>query len=334
MDHCPEGTAAVAPTTQAYRDGLLVREAFAVEEVAPLSAQPGLLVWADVCLPDGAPALHRLAADLGFSDLVVEDALSRHERPRLDHHDAYLFANMYTTRCDPNTGQVVVEELSAILLPTVLLTVRTADRPDPAELVRRWQGQPDLLRHGPAAFLYGLLDLVVDAHFATVQALDDEIEALEELLFDERSQQQVQERTYRLRKSLVHFRRAALPMREVVNTLMRRDPDLVDPALRPYYQDLYDHVLRVSEWSEGLRDMVTTIFETNVSLQDHRLNVVIKKLTSWAAIIAVPTAVTGFFGQNVQFPGEGSWAGLVLSLVLIAGTALALYALFRRQDWI
>jgi magnesium transporter len=325
---------ATAPVSQAYRDGVLVAESFAIDEVATLAAQPGTVVWVDVPMPDGAATLHRLAGELGFSDLVVEDALSRHERPRVDSYDGYFFVNAYTTRRDPDTGQVETAEISAIVLPTVLVTVRAGTGLHLAELLGRWREQHHLLRHGPAALLYGLLDLVVDGHFATVQALDDEVEAIEDILFEERGQQLVHERTYLLRKSLVHLRRVVLPMREVVNELLRWDPDLVDAALRAHYQDLYDHVLRVTEWSESLRDMVTTIFETNLSLQDHRLNVVIKKLTSWAAIIAVPTAITGFFGQNVAFPGEGAWSGLALSVLLMAGSAVGLYVLFRNRDWI
>lgn len=321
-------------TSRAYRDGALVAESFAVEEVAALAGAPGTVVWVDLRLPSGASALHQLGADLGFSDIVIEDALSRHERPRVDHHDGYLFANAYTTTCDPTTGAIVAEEVSAIMLPRVLVTVQAGAGVVGEELTARLRERPELLRHGPAALLYTLLDIIVDGHFATVQALDDEVEAIEEMLFEERSQQQVQKRTYQLRKGVVRLRRVVLPMREVVNALLRLDPEVVDAALRPHFQDLYDHVLRVADWSESLRDMVTTIFETNLSLQDHRLNMVIKKLTSWAAIIAVPTAITGFFGQNVQFPGEGSWAGMFLSLALIAATAGCLYLLFRTRDWI
>jgi magnesium transporter len=98
-------------------------------------------------------------------------------------------------------------------------------------------------------------------------------------------------------------------MREVLNTLLRRDLEVLDPAMQPFLQDVYDHVLRVSEWTESLRDLVTTILETHISIQGNRMNLVMKKVTSWAAIIAVPTAVTGFFGQNVPFLGfQSPWA--------------------------
>ena len=123
-------------------------------------------------------------------------------------------------------------------------------------------------------------------------------------------------------------------MREVVNSLLRRDLHVVDEAMTPYFQDVYDHVLRVTEWTESLRDLVTTILETNLTIQGNRMNLIMKKVTSWAAIIAVPTAVTGFYGQNVPYPGFSNVAGFWSSSVLIVALSLGLYAMFRWRDWI
>src|SRR4051795_7016936 len=135
-----------------------------------------------------------------------------------------------------------------------------------------------------------MLDLLVDGHFAAVQELDDLIEGLEDVLFDEQPRsRELQRRSFEMRKSLVVLRRVVLPMREVVNQLIRRDTGIVDAAMAPYFQDVYDHVLRATEWTESLRDLVSTIVETNLTLQGNRLNVITKKVTSWAAIIAVPT---------------------------------------------
>jgi magnesium transporter len=144
----------------------------------------------------------------------------------------------------------------------------------------------------------------------------------------------VQRRSFELRKSLVVLRRLVLPMREVVNTLLRRDLGLVDQAMGPYFQDVYDHVLRATEWTESLRDLVSTILETNLTIQGNRLNSIMKKVTSWAAIIAVPTAVTGFYGMNVPYPGFAQHAGFVASVVLVVVLSGGLYLLFKRLDWL
>jgi magnesium transporter len=149
----------------------------------------------------------------------------------------------------------------------------------------------------------------------------------------------------------VELRRVVLPMREVVLSLNRRrdshaesengngnkqstTPSMTGTALDGWYDDLYDHSLRAAEWTESLRDMISSLFETNLSLQDARLNTIMKKLAGWAAIIAVPTAVTGWFGQNVPYLGFAQPIGVAMSLAMIIGGSLALYLVFRKYDWI
>ena len=187
-------------------------------------------------------------------------------------------------------------------------------------------------KYGVGSLVHGLLDYVVDGHFDAVQSLDDEIEQLEDLLFDDRPHDRdVQRRSFELRKSLVHLRRVVLPMREVLNTLMRRDVGLVPDELTPHFQDVYDQVLRATEWTESLRDLVATIVETNLTIQGNRLNIITKKVTSWAAIIAVPTAITGFYGQNLPYPGFGDESGFVTSSALIVALSGGLYVAFKRK---
>ena len=205
-------------------------------------------------------------------------------------------------------------------------------------VVQRWEDNADLLKYGVGALVHGLLDVIVDGHFDAVQALDDAMEDLEDHLFDEeaRSARTSSARTYRVRKDLVELRRVVLPMREVVNAVLRhrkrhqrphRARLLVRRPIRP--------VLRATEWTESLRDMVATMFETNLSLADARLNTVMKKLTGWAAIIAVPTAITGYFGQQHPLPRSGSshW-GFLLSLTIMISIATGLYLTFRHKGWI
>ena len=202
-------------------------------------------------------------------------------------------------------------------------------------LLARWDDNTDLSEYGVGALVHGLLDFVVDGHFDAVQSLDDEIEQLEDLLFDDRPHDKdVQRRSFELRKSLVRLRRVVLPMREVVNTLMRREVGIVTPDSLPYFQDVYDHVLRASEWTEGLRDLVGTILETNLTLQSNRLDISIGKLTAYAAILAVTTAITGFYGQNVPYPGFSQPSGFVSSAVLLIGSVVGLFTLFKRKGYL
>jgi magnesium transporter len=276
-----------------------------------------------------------VADELGLSALAVEDAASGHQRPKFNRYAGHDYLTAYAVHLDTRTGELVTGEISVFITSSALVTVRKEGDFPLDGLLSRWDDNADLTQYGIGALVYGLLDFVVDGHFDAVQLLDDEIEKLEDLLFDDRPHDRdVQRRSFELRKSLVHLRRVVLPMREVVNTLMRRDVAVVSANLTPHFQDVYDHVLRAAEWTESLRDLVATIVETNLTLQGNRLNVITKKVTSWAAIIAVPTAITGFYGQNLPYPGFSDEAGFITSSILIVMLSSLLYVAFKRRDWL
>jgi magnesium transporter len=320
--------------TRLYRSGVLEIEDFPVQDISEHITQPGVTVWLDMCEPD-ADDLATISEELDLHRLAVEDAVQERQRPKLDRYDSHLFVTAYAVALNMATGELETFEVAAFITPTALVTVRKSDQFDIDGVVARWDASPDLAKHGVSFLLHGLLDYVVDGHFTAVQTLDDEIETLEDLLFDDkRPDLSVQRRSFELRKSLVQLRRVVLPMREVVNSVMRRDLHGFDEAMVPYYQDVYDHVLRATEWTESLRDLVTTILETNLTIQGNRLNVITKQVTSWAAIIAVPTAITGFYGQNVPYPGFGQESGFYISTIIIVVLSVGLYVLFRRRDWI
>ena len=320
--------------TRCYCNGVLTDEDFSLQDVSEHLADPSAVVWVDLCAPDRAE-MQLVADELGLHSLAVEDATSGQQRPKFNRYDGHDFLTAYAVRLDAGSGQLVTGEIAAFITPTALVTVRQDDSFPIDRLVRRWDDNTDLMKYGVGALVHGLLDFVVDGHFDAVQSLDDEIEGLEDLLFDDRPHEtDVQRRSFELRKSLVQLRRVVLPMREVVNTLMRRDIGLVPAEMTPYYQDVYDHVLRATEWTESLRDLVSTIVETNLTIQGNRLNVITKKVTSWAAIIAVPTAVTGFYGQNVPYPGFARHSGFVISTILIVALSGGLYLVFRRRGWL
>ena len=343
----PTGASSGRPgtTTRRWEDGKVVEQDFALDEVSELLSREGSLLWVDLCQPDHEDLL-ALARELDLDPHAVEDAVSSGERPKATRHAHHTFLTVYATELesDDDVDAVASREsrlhtsrISAFVLPRGVITVRDTTRFDMDPVLERWNDDPELLRLGVGALVHGLLDTVVDGHFDTIQRLDDAIESLEDQLFDERGQTHaVQVHTYRLRKELVELRRVVLPMRDVVNAVLRHRGELSErhTELDGFYDDLNDHVLRAAEWTESLRDMITTIFETNLSLQDARLNTVMKKLTGWAAIIAVPTAVTGWFGQNVPYPGFGRPAGVLFSAVIIAGIGGLLYVVFRRKGWI
>jgi magnesium transporter len=322
--------------TRLYRDGKLVLEDFPVEDISDhLAAAGPNVVWLDLCAPTPAD-LAMVREEFGLHELAVEDAVHAHQRPKLDRYATHLFMAAYAVHLDSATGQLVNREISAFITPRALITVRHDKGFPIEEVLDRWKDNTDLAGNGVAYLLYGLLDYLVDTHFDAVQELDTSIEELESLLFDDsRSQiREVQRRSFELRKSLILLRRVVLPMREVVNALMRPTLHIVAEPMLPYYQDVYDHVQRASQWTESLRDLVTTTLETNLTVQGNRMNMIMKKVTSWAAIIAVPTAITGFYGQNVPYPGFGKEWGVVTSTAVILILSVGLYMLFRRKDWL
>lgn len=353
---------AVDPTMRArcWVDGRLEPRAFHLRELDSHLSDPRRLVWVDLVAPD-PDKLAQLGAEIGMSAQAVEDVLAHLERPKATRHGDRIFLTMYATRLLPAGGaesyesRLQMAKISAFVLPRGIVTIRPDDSFDMQDVVDRWEDNADLVAQaGPAgvgALMHGLLDAVVDSHFDTIQQLDDAVEAVEDVLFDDDvPTRQVQRSVYRIRKELVELRRVVLPMRELVNGVLRHratglassiSTDTADPAkgdaealLRPWYDDLYDHVLRAAEWTESLRDMVSTLFETNLSLQDARLNTVMKKLAAWAAIIAVPTAVTGWFGQNIPYPGFQDTFGFWQSVVLVVLGIVALYVVFKRRDWL
>ena len=322
-----------AVRTRLWRNGTLEKEGFALEELSDLMCQPDCMVWADLQSPD-AGVLAKLGEELSLDKLAIEDAVEHHERPKAARYATHTFLAARALRLDRHSGGLSEVQVSAFLLKQALVTVHAGEWFDIDTVVARWDENAELMRYGVKALVWGMLDVLVDSHFDVVQELDDEIEDLEDLLFDQANgAHQLQRRTFALRKSLVQVRRAVLPMREVVSTLTRHDSD-VPLELRPYLDDLYDHALRATEWTESLRDMISSVFETNLSLQDARLNTIMKKLTSYTALIAIPTAVTGFYGQNVPYPGFGHHSGFVSSVVIIALLAGLLYLAFRRNGWL
>jgi len=320
--------------TRLYRDGRLELEGFPVAEISGRLADEAVTIWLDLRDPDHGD-LSVLSEEFGLHPLAVEEAVEEHQRPKLDRYQSHLFLNVYGARLDSESGELATSELAAFITARALITVRKDDGLDIGAVVERWDASPDLAGSGVGYLLYGLLDYVVDGHFEAVQSLDDAVEALEDQLFaDVPQDMQVQRRSFELRKSLVLLRRIVIPMREVVNALMRRDLHVVTEDLMPYYQDVYDNVLRAAEWTESLRDLVNSVLETNLTIQGNRLNVITKKVTSWAAIIAVPTLITGYYGMNVPYPGFSRQAGFVAAIAIMVVAALVLYVVFRRKGWL
>lgn len=336
VDRCrAESPTQCTAHTRLYRDGVLEAEGFPVAEVSDHLARPGTVIWLDLLLPSPTD-MQVLTEELGLHPLAIEDALHDHQRPKLDRYPDHDFLAAYAVRA--RTGEhslLETGELAAFFTPRSLITVRKSRLLDLRDLLQRWDGSAELAASGVAYLAHGLLDHLVDGHTAAVAVLDDEAEELEDLLFDEGGRGgDLQRRSFVLRKDLTVLRRAVLPMRDVLTTMTRPGSGLVDERMAPYLRDVDDHVLRAVESIDSLRDVLATILDINMTLASNRLNESVFRLTAWAAILAATTAITGYFGQNIPFPGSGEPAGVVTSTALLVLSVGGLYAFFRRKGWL
>lgn len=349
-------------TGRVWRDGVRQDGDITPDRAAELLADPALLTWVDLTGDDDVRAL---APAIGMDASAVEDALGERERVKLHRYVHNWFITAYSSRSDPDGG-LVCSQVSAFVLPHGLVTIHR-DGFDVDALAARWDDSSAELRLGVGALVHGFLDQVVDGHFETLQALDEVIDDTEALVFADGPRRAFPEQIHHVRSRLAQLRRVVLPLREVVAAIQRhrllppefarrrpsdeRPPPpqagladalraldesdiVIAPELDPLFDDLYDHVLRAMEWTESLRDLVASIFETHLALQNARLNDVMKKLAGWAAIIAVPTAITGWFGMNVPYWGFGEVSGLIASVVLIVVLGLGLFGVMRHFDWV
>ena len=326
-------------SSRVWQCGKVVAESVPLETLNGELSDAKTLSWYDLTAPDRED-IDILADELNLDFHTVEDAEAPGERPKVTRYPDHLFLTIYAATIgqtnDPNS-RLIISRVSVWVFEHGVVSVHRDDLPEIKEVFNRLDSNTDLVSQGPMGIVHAILDVLVDGHFSTVQHFDDVVEQVEDQLFDDTIDlQRVQTRVYRLRKELVQFRRVVLPMREIASTISRpsREAVAVPRVLEPYFNDLYDHSMRVAEWSDSLRDLVATIFETSLSIQDAKLNTVMKKLAGWAAIIAVPTLITGWFGQNVPFLGDGRTLGLWISTVLVVMSSVLLYLVFRREDWI
>jgi magnesium transporter len=305
-------------------------------DTAVALADPRTFVWMDVVDPD-ASELDRLRTLFELHPLVLEDMEHRHQRPKVElYRDlAYMVLRPLTIQKGKRAREL---ELHALVGRRFLVTIRSAPDYDLAGTVERWERDPDLLgAYGGGFAAYVLIDEVVDDYLTIVERLEDGADDLEDRIFatDEGpAARTLQEQIFRLKRECIQLRRFATPLRQGLD-LMQEQPALVESPLAPYYRDVMDHVIRVVELVDNVRDLLTSLLEVRVAQVANRLNEVMKKLTAWAGIILVPTLIAGIYGMNFDHMPELSWrVGYPMALGLMGASALGLYVAFKRQDWL
>lgn len=277
--------------------------------------------------------LAELAHQLGAADLAHRASDRTGHLPAIVSGE-HVRLSARRVQLESPTFQLTVADLQVYVLPRVLILDHDGTF-DTVQLRDRFEQESRHRDQGVGWLLWILLDELLAEAGAALETLDDELDDIEDTLLTPGTKvASIQGRTYRLRKSTSQLRRCMLPLRDAVDALLRREADCVSPSLFPLFQGLYDRAVHQVEWADSLRDLVTALSDTQIAMEGNRLNVIMKKVTSWAAIIAVPAGVTGFYGQNLPYPGFNTVGGLWTSCIIMVGGCAALYAAFKRNDWL
>lgn len=324
--------------SRVYRGGVLIASDIPLEEVAVHRVDSGTVIWVDLSAPtlaDLVALAPLVGGEIELHPLALENAASGSQRPRLVRYRDHSLLHARALRVDPDSGELGSTRVAAFILARALITIRSDDGFPVDPLLDAWDDLGSLSEHSVGFLVHALLDQLVDGYFDALDDVDERIQAVEDELLDgSESVRSIQLQSFSLRKDVVAMSRVVLPMNQALSALLRAGVHASSAEIVPYYQDVYDHALRATERIDGLRDTIESILSTSLAMQGNALNEIMKKLTAWAAIIAIPTGVTGYFGQNIPFPGYSEPLGFWLSTVLLLGLATGLWASFKRRGWL
>jgi magnesium transporter len=324
-----------AITTRSYRSGEEKVTTGDLSEISDLLADGDReVVWVDLDDPDADDLVH-LAAELGLHHLAVEDALDPHQRDKYVHYEQHVFLVAHDVALDLDAAELRPIELDVFIGDRWMVTVHRGAAELIGRIARRWDKARRYAGCHIGVAVYSVLDVVVDGYFDTIdrfEAFYDE--AADRIFGEEPIEPHAHRHWFTMRRALNQFDRVVRPLTEALTTVVDEDLERFAPASAAYLRDAESDLARASAEVDALRDLVDHLVDANLMLRDYRQNVVMKKVTSWAAIIAVPTLVTGYYGMNVPYPGEGETWGVVTSSAIAVGVSGALYLLFRRRSWL
>ena len=275
-----------------------------------------------------------VAEEFGLHELAMEDAIQAHQRPKLDRYGDTLFAVLRAARYLDGPETVQFGEVHVFVGKDFVVTVRHGEAPDVGEVRRRMEGEPDLLRRGPEAILYAIMDRVVDDYAPVVAGLENDIDEIETEVFSGNAG--VSRRTYELSREVIEFQRAVKPLPGMLAALIAGFEKYdVDPELQRYLRDVQDHAIQTTERVAGFREILQNILSVNLTLVGLAQNDEVKKVSAWAAILFAPTLIGTVYGMNFDHMPELHWLlGYPFALFLMVAVCLVLYLVFKRRGWL
>jgi magnesium transporter len=280
--------------------------------------------------------LDRVTSDFGLHPLAVEDALRAHQRPKLEVYDDSLFLVLKPAAYDEESGTVSADELMVFVGDSFVVTVRHGATNPLSSVRRRLEDDPAVLRHGPTAVMYGVSDAVVDHYMEVAADLHNDLEELEQAVFaPAEAGRGIANRIYAFKRQVLEFRRATGPLAEPMARLSSVGIPFVDERSRPFFRDVSDHLTRVNEQVEGLDRLLSDILSADLAQMSVQQNDDMRKISAWAAMFAVPTAIAGVYGMNFDHMPELHWVwGYPAVLVVIVCLCLMLYRWFKKRGWL
>jgi magnesium transporter len=320
-----------------YREGRRAPEPDDLSELHAACQSGDAVAWLGLYEP-GKDEFEAVAREFRLHELAVEDAVKAHQRSKVERYDDTLFIVLRPARYVDETETVLFGEVEIFVGPRFVITVRHGDAPELGQVRRRLEARPDLLRRGPMAIVYAIVDYVVDGYEPVVAGLENDIDEIEDEVFG--GSPEVSRRIYQLSREVIEFRRATKPLPEILVPLM--DEPAVDEEERRYLRDVHDHALRIEDQADAFHELLRNILSVNLTLETkalseagNRQNEEVKRISAWAAILFAPTLVGTIYGMNFEHMPELGWLlGYPMALGLMVLVSLSLYVLFKRRGWI
>lgn len=302
-------------------------------EISELIRQKDQLVWVDLQSPQDAD-LVLLSEEFGFHPLAIEDAARLHERPKIETHSGHYFLIFYALHYDEASRRISMQQVSLFIGQNYLVCIHRDPIAAIDETIRRWQRNESDFGEDIAELLYHLLDTIVDGYFPVLDLLAERVEDIEEQIF-ERFQPAALQEIFALKRELLMMRRIIAPERDLLNVLIRREAPIYPREMVAYFQDIYDHVIRITDSIDTYRDLLSSALDAFLSLQSNQLNEVVKILTIASIILMSCALIAGIYGMNFQFMPELAWPfGYPFALGLMLLLSALLIGLFRWRRWL
>jgi len=320
----------------AYQNGRKLAD-IPKEDISEYVNRPDCFVWVALYEPS-LEELDEMAEEFGLHELAVDDARHGHQRPKIEEYGDSLFAVLHTVeqvKSADGSDELRTGEVDVFVGPNYILSVRHRTQVGFSAVRARTEREPDLLRNGSGYVFYALMDNVVDRYFPIIDALESELETIEEQIFIKGEARSNIESLYALKQKLMLLKHAVDPLMEATGRLYGGRVPQICSGMSEYFRDVYDHLHRIHASIEGIREMLTTAIEVNLGMISLADNEVTKRLAAWAAIIAVPTMIAGVYGMNFEYMPElkSPW-GYPLALLAMAGIDTYLYFHFKKVKWL